>query len=298
VGMLKRENEALKQRLEPLAEVLTLLQTASADLAQVIFLKLRHGDAATVLNFIKGAVPDSRLSEQTAARAALPHVQSNLELELLVRHPVAYPTVGTATDRKTSIGRSGQVQTWLQPPSGSSSSSSLLKLEDSSFPPINKSDDSDTFTDAHSPAGESSFLNRPAKRRMLDESGVLHKPVGPALPPTFVDPLLQNIDIRFWTNVSVTNELAAGAISLYLQTGHPILGLFDSQLFLSSLVACNTEFCSRFLVNSLLAYATVSFDLDFALLIRAPTLLISTTASLQFSRSGCSCQKLRVGARS
>ena len=57
VGMLKRENEALKQRLEPLAEVLTLLQTASADLAQVIFLKLRHGDAATVLNFIKGAVP-------------------------------------------------------------------------------------------------------------------------------------------------------------------------------------------------------------------------------------------------
>merc|ERR1712093_897396 len=82
------------------------------------------------------------------------------------------------------------------------------------------------------------------------------KPVGPALPPKFVDPLLQNIDIRFWTNVSVTNELAAGAISLYLQTGHPILGLFDSQLFLSSLVACNTEFCSRFLVNSLLAYAT------------------------------------------
>ena len=109
--MLKRENEALKQRMEPLAEVLNLLQTASADLAQVIFLKLRHGDATAVLNFIKGAVPDSRLSEQTAARAALPHVQTNLELELLVRHPVAYPTLSTVTDRKTSIGRSGQVQT-------------------------------------------------------------------------------------------------------------------------------------------------------------------------------------------
>ena len=181
-------DRALKQRIEPLAEVFSLLQTASPDLAQVIFLKLRHGDAATVLNFIKDAVPNSHISEQTVARAALPHVQSTLEFKLLGRHPVAYPTLSTVTDRKLSIGRSSQVQTWLQPPSESSSSSSLLNQEDSGLLLVNKSDDSDTFTDGHSPVAESSLSNKPAKRRMLDKDDVFCKPVRPEPPPKYIDP--------------------------------------------------------------------------------------------------------------
>ncbi|PVH72925.1 hypothetical protein DL98DRAFT_609378 [Cadophora sp. DSE1049] len=158
------------------------------------------------------------LSEHRAARAALPNVQSDLEL----------------LNWQLSIGRSSQVQTWLQPPSESTSSSSLLKSEDNSLSLVNKPDDSDTFTDAHLPAAVSSPSNKPAKRRTLDNGGVLCKPVSPEPPPKFIDPLLQRIDTRSWTNVSVTNEFATSAISLYLETDYTVLGLFGSKLFLSS----------------------------------------------------------------
>jgi hypothetical protein len=43
----------------------------------------------------------------------------------------------------------------------------------------------------------------------------------------------------------------------YLETDHPILGLFDADLFLDDLSTYSYIFCSEFLVNSLLFWSCV-----------------------------------------
>lgn len=55
----------------------------------------------------------------------------------------------------------------------------------------------------------------------------------------------------------MTTEFAALAISFYLTTDHPILGLFDADLFLGDLVARKLDFCTPLLLNALLAFACV-----------------------------------------
>ena len=79
------------------------------------------------------------------------------------------------------------------------------------------------------------------------------------------DERLGHIVISTWTKVPVTNEFAARAISLYLETDHPLLGLFDADLFLDDLVSGQINFCSPLLVNALLCWACVSFFFSFFL---------------------------------
>lgn len=71
------------------------------------------------------------------------------------------------------------------------------------------------------------------------------------------DPRLEKVNIRLWTNVNISNDLAAKCISLYLTTDHPLLGHFDPELFVLHLTAEQHEFCSPLLVNSLLFWACV-----------------------------------------
>ncbi|KAH7025693.1 uncharacterized protein B0I36DRAFT_433325 [Microdochium trichocladiopsis] len=66
------------------------------------------------------------------------------------------------------------------------------------------------------------------------------------------DQRLRALDVRFWTNVDVPNDFAARAISLYLETDHPLLGLFDPELFVTDLVEHRTRYCSSYLVNALM----------------------------------------------
>ncbi|KHN96822.1 uncharacterized protein MAM_05378 [Metarhizium album ARSEF 1941] len=69
------------------------------------------------------------------------------------------------------------------------------------------------------------------------------------------DSRLAKLNITEWTDVSVTSELAAHAISLYLETDHPLLGFFEPDLFIRDLVNGGTVYCSSLLVNSLLYWA-------------------------------------------
>jgi hypothetical protein len=71
------------------------------------------------------------------------------------------------------------------------------------------------------------------------------------------DPFLYDLRIRYWTTVDVTDDFAASAISLYLENDHPTLGLFDAQLFAGDLIKREHQYCSPFLVNCLLAFASV-----------------------------------------
>lgn len=72
------------------------------------------------------------------------------------------------------------------------------------------------------------------------------------------DPRLKGLDIAFWTEVPVTDIFAKDAISSYLRSDHRIWDLFDADAFLSDLVSHKSEFCSSFLVNCLMAFASVS----------------------------------------
>lgn len=71
-------------------------------------------------------------------------------------------------------------------------------------------------------------------------------------------PDLSDLQISNWTTVPVTNDFAAKALRLYLQTDHHVLGLFDAELFVHDLLDLRQEFCSTLLVNSLLFWACVS----------------------------------------
>ena len=73
-----------------------------------------------------------------------------------------------------------------------------------------------------------------------------------------LDGRLQALRIGYWTRVSVSDSLAAKVISAYLEVHQLFLGLFDADLFLRDLIDCRLDFCSSFLVSSLLFYACVS----------------------------------------
>jgi hypothetical protein len=75
----------------------------------------------------------------------------------------------------------------------------------------------------------------------------------------YCDPRLHQLNIGYWTRIRVTNEFAAAVISLYLEVDHPTHGFFDADLFLDDLVNQRHQFCSKFLVSSLLYYGCVSF---------------------------------------
>ena len=80
----------------------------------------------------------------------------------------------------------------------------------------------------------------------------------PAVPPTYCDERLAILDMSMWTIIPIPNDLAAAAISLYLETDHPLLGFFDADVFLEDLLAGRSRYCSTLLVSSVLFWALVS----------------------------------------
>lgn len=71
------------------------------------------------------------------------------------------------------------------------------------------------------------------------------------------DARLGQFEVHGWLQTRVSTEFAAHAISFYLTTEHPILGLFDADLFLDDLVAQKTDFCSPLLLSAVLSFACV-----------------------------------------
>lgn len=80
------------------------------------------------------------------------------------------------------------------------------------------------------------------------------------------DPRLAQFEIYDWLQTPVSTGFAARAISFYLTTSHPTLGLFDADLFLGDLAAHRTDFCSPLLLSTILASACVRNTYSFPLL--------------------------------
>jgi hypothetical protein len=105
----------------------------------------------------------------------------------------------------------------------------------------------------------------------------------PAKGIAYCDDRLHNLNISYWTDIAVTNDFAAQVISLYLQTDHPILGLFDPYLFIGDLITMKEQFCSRLLVHSLMYLACVSPEAP--LNSRVPKLIVRKQMYSAFDRS-------------
>lgn len=79
-----------------------------------------------------------------------------------------------------------------------------------------------------------------------------------SLPPLFTRPPYL-VPAKPWTTVTSNDGLVSHLLSLYFHWDYPIYHFLDRRLFLSDMAAGRTRFCSKMLVNAVLAHACVSF---------------------------------------
>jgi hypothetical protein len=200
---LKSKVESLQRRLQEHTDFLENIRNAPEDEAWRIVRQLRSTEnASAVLSLYQGRVGDTgQISQHTSARAVIPSTESNVESELVMVHPRAYPI--------------------LVPPSPSS------------IPPASLIGGSTQTTSSSS------------------------TPLSLSEPYTYCDSRLERLSVRYWTRIPIDDGLAARAISHYLEVDHPVLGLFDANLFLRDLVEQGLNFCSSFLFSSVMSLACV-----------------------------------------
>ncbi|OTA66428.1 hypothetical protein K449DRAFT_365412 [Hypoxylon sp. EC38] len=155
----------------------------------------------------------SVLSEFRGTPLAFGRVHPNIESELKAKYPNAYPPLEQIVPSVLAA-------------------SNLLKSDLS----VSSNIDRSTATPIDLDSAVSHFRSQ--------------LPIGQE--PDHFDTRLGHLRIGFWTDIGVTNEFAAQVISLYLRTDHPLLGLFDPDLFITDLINQKSGFCSRFLVHSLM----------------------------------------------
>ena len=225
--VLKRRNESLQQNSNTLGNFINDLRCMPEDEAQFALMRLRSAsDAASVLRSIRCDLdlPVEHVTEQTLVGTVMPPAHSEEELDLMSQHPNAYPLLDGSDERM--LFQSPLLQP-LETSKRGYAQSSDLNHSSATFSQITPSTAVSMYD------GVESKIN-------------------------YCDPRLEQLNVAFWTVVPVTNEQAARAISMYLETDHPILGVFDADLFIHGLVNCQVDYCSSFLVSSLLAFASVS----------------------------------------
>ncbi|KAK1979961.1 hypothetical protein LZ30DRAFT_724643 [Colletotrichum cereale] len=231
---LKRENQMLR-------DMLTQLTAMPEDVAHETLKKLKFAvDPFATLRSIRPSGPKD-------PREVLPHVHSNIEFELTRRHPSAYPQTRRLSriEKSRSMGsRPAKVARMAY-----SSGGGLPVLGDSNHLIT-------TETAEDSPSVPSKVHTWPYNTPFFVP------PTGPSPPPPPLihrDLRLKNLNIGFWTVVPITDQDAADIISLYLETDHSMLGLFDADLFLDDLIGKQVRYCSALLVNALLAFTCQAY---------------------------------------
>jgi hypothetical protein len=75
-----------------------------------------------------------------------------------------------------------------------------------------------------------------------------------------IEPLLPKVTASSWTYVTTDDQLLRKLLGAYLLQQHPVFPAFHKDLFLEDMVTGHHgRFCSRLLVNSVLAISCVSF---------------------------------------
>ncbi|KAF2010055.1 hypothetical protein BU24DRAFT_496850 [Aaosphaeria arxii CBS 175.79] len=214
--VLRRENIALREKVTAYQQIIGLIANMPADAAQSAMWQLQNGsDPTNLLRSLRSKNMGSTVSQVRTFRAALPAAVHS-QGELELL--VRHPLVYPALDlspRAQSLGK-----TLVNP------------VRDLGLPPADQLPK--TF-------------DNPSRNQHPEE--------GAASGALYFDSRLASLHIDFWTTVPVSNSQAAEAISAFLEFQHPVWGVFDATLFVRDLVEHRFDFCSSFLVSSLLAVA-------------------------------------------
>ncbi|KAI9158049.1 MFS general substrate transporter [Paramyrothecium foliicola] len=237
MGAMRRENDELRESSQTLAQLFELLQSAPEATSATAFQHIRRGlDPSAVLRALEQ--PLSNLpSPNQINRSLSPPTQSQIEFELAALFPNAYPfliplDVSTVNLALLSVSSAASIKPEQQIQGNRAGPSQVVPFSSSVPDPTSFNESSNTID--------------PTKLRTSELQPKRNK---------ICDQRLHFVNISTWTNVPVTNAFAAEAISLYLETEHPVLGLFDVDSFINDLTSGRTRFCNRILVNALLSWA-------------------------------------------
>ncbi|KAK8043263.1 hypothetical protein PG993_005693 [Apiospora rasikravindrae] len=220
-------------------DIVELLSIAPYAEALAAFRLLRStGNHAVVLSIVTGGGEEKRnlASQHPSSRTFIPQ-RSSLELELMSNNPITYAPLHR-------ISMSELEESDLLRPI-SAARARKKKPEDTPlwhgemmfFSPEASADAAHIDTDS----AAASFR---AQESTTNQS--------PRWNDGLCDARLKSLQIRYWTNVPIPNEAAARVISMYLETDHPLLGMFDPDRFISDLVHQQQQSCSALVVNALL----------------------------------------------
>ncbi|KAI9152237.1 Notoamide biosynthesis transcriptional activator notL' [Paramyrothecium foliicola] len=241
---LKRQLTHLEALLQKHTDFLQRLQSVPEEDAVALLRQLKStAQPSDVLSSLEGSMHARlRPSDNLTTRGLLPPTDSAFEVELIMRHNVAYPVLVpidvssisvAALFRRNELGISSLPR----------AASGLLKTPNGS--------DSSRAT-----AVTPNAISHVSPRALL-ASQVKSEVAESPLPTTsnHVDARLDRLEISYWTKVPISDGLAASIISCYLEVDHPLFGFFDPDLFLDDLVGHRLDFCSPCLVSALLYYA-------------------------------------------
>ncbi|KAH7113806.1 hypothetical protein B0J11DRAFT_140351 [Dendryphion nanum] len=232
--VLRRQNMELREEVATLRDLIDHLKSMPVDAVHDALQRLQAGfDPAVVVQTFKGEVPGPRLSEQETAQAILPPIHSSKEFELLVRHPIAYPLL--------DLCRKAQATGDTLVHSGATIISNVFPSN-----PSNPIEDHPRIQ-----PGEDEFV-------LQNRDSVEGEPDNPEPPPQYFDARLTQLNIDFWTSVSISNTTAASVISDFLKYQNSTWCVFHDALFVRDLVELRFDYCSPFMVSSLLAIASQS----------------------------------------
>ena len=185
--------------------------------------------------------PDRLLSEQKIAREPLYDKPSECEAGLMVQHNPSFD----ASDRNDFPSDPFANPYYV---AQLNNQGNLLRMDHDLTPNSQCFGDSLYNSDEEAAGGGSAFPKGTTNASDSSEARLF-------------DPRLAALNISFWTMVTISDYDAANIISQFLYQDLPIFAVLKPHLLVASLVEKRLDFCSSFLVNSLLALGSVSFGL-------------------------------------
>lgn len=101
------------------------------------------------------------------------------------------------------------------------------------------------------------FADRFSTRSMVGHSDFQSAYLKPYHAAEMVEHRLEAVQPSNWTSVSTDNRLMRKLLQLYFQNEHQWFFILHKELFLDDMASKRIRFCSRLLVNAILAYACV-----------------------------------------
>ncbi|KAI9158884.1 Acetyl-coenzyme A transferase nodX [Paramyrothecium foliicola] len=185
-----------------------------------------HSSTPDALSTAMGMTPTSyRPSEVQTRRGLLAPAQSETEFELQMLHPAAFPPLDPLD------AASLDAEHWFRPANHPSSRSPVSALEPS--PPSSLQESGSTEQASAKTASSAEWQH--------------------------CDERLRLINMTYWSRISIDNELAANVLSHFFTAHFPVFACFDAHLFLDDLIQQEVNYCSAFLVSSIMAIACQSY---------------------------------------